>query len=78
VKIVGVVQAIGRFRIYRIRYKCVTVNSSEEDIDDYVFGYTCVNDATAPKELKENDEFHQRCRSKSLPGFGPLNNRYLG
>ncbi len=43
-----------------------------EDIDEYIFGYTCVNDVTAPKELKENDEFHQWCRSKSLPGFGPI------
>lgn len=45
---------------------------AEKDIDDYIFGYTCVNDVTAPKELKENDEFHQWCRSKSLPGFGPI------
>ncbi len=43
-----------------------------ENIDDYIFGYTCVNDVTAPIELKENDEFHQWCRSKSLPGFGPI------
>ena len=45
---------------------------AEADIDDYIFGYTCVNDVTSPKELKENDEFHQWCRSKSLPGFGPI------
>ena len=45
---------------------------AEQDIDDYIFGYTCVNDVTAPKELKENDEFHQWCRSKSLPCFGPI------
>ncbi len=45
---------------------------SMEDVDDYIFGYTCVNDVTAPTELKENDEFHQWCRSKSLPGFGPI------
>ena len=44
----------------------------ENEIDDYIFGYTCVNDVTAPTELKENDEFHQWCRSKSLPGFGPI------
>ena len=44
----------------------------EADVEDYIFGYTCVNDVTAPKELKENDEFHQWCRSKSFPGFGPI------
>ena len=39
---------------------------------DYILGYTCVNDVTAPELLFANEEFHQWCRSKSLPGFGPI------
>lgn len=42
------------------------------DVDDVIFGYTCVNDVTAPDALFANDEFHQWCRAKSLPGFGPI------
>ncbi len=45
---------------------------SLQSVDDYIFGYTCVNDVTAPEELKQNGEFHQWCRAKSLPGFGPI------
>lgn len=41
-------------------------------IADCIFGYTCVNDVTAPDPLFANPEFHQWCRSKSLPGFGPI------
>lgn len=41
-------------------------------IDDMIFGYTCVNDVTAPDPLFANPEFPQWCRSKSLPGFGPI------
>jgi 2-keto-4-pentenoate hydratase/2-oxohepta-3-ene-1,7-dioic acid hydratase in catechol pathway len=43
-----------------------------ERADEVIFGYTCVNDVTAPESLFANDEFHQWCRAKSLPGFGPL------
>ena len=43
-----------------------------EQIDDVIFGYTCVNDVTAPEPLFANDEFHQWCRAKSFPGFGPI------
>ena len=43
-----------------------------ETIDEMIFGYTCVNDVTAPEPLFANDEFHQWCRAKSLPGFGPI------
>lgn len=43
-----------------------------DGIDDAIFGYTCVNDVTAPEPLFANDEFPQWCRAKSLPGFGPL------
>ena len=41
-------------------------------IDDYIFGYTCVNDVTAAEPLFENKEFPQWARAKSFPGFGPL------
>ncbi len=53
-----------------IGQRCFQIDTTE--IDDFIFGYTCINDVTAPEELKENDEFHQWCRSKSLPGFGPV------
>ncbi len=46
--------------------------TARKDIDRVIFGYTCVNDVTAPEELFANDEFHQWCRAKSLPGFGPV------
>ena len=45
---------------------------ARDDVDDAIFGYTCVNDVTAPESLFANDEFHQWCRAKSLPGFGPI------
>jgi 2-keto-4-pentenoate hydratase/2-oxohepta-3-ene-1,7-dioic acid hydratase in catechol pathway len=43
-----------------------------DTIDDYIFGYTCVNDVTAAEPLFENKEFPQWARAKSYPGFGPL------
>lgn len=46
--------------------------TARDAIDDVIFGYTCVNDVTAPETLFANDEFPQWCRAKSLPGFGPL------
>ncbi|WP_299876960.1 fumarylacetoacetate hydrolase family protein [uncultured Cocleimonas sp.] len=45
---------------------------STEDVDDYIFGYTCVNDVTAPETLFEEEGFTHWCRSKSFPTFGPL------
>ena len=42
------------------------------DVDDFIFGYTCVNDVTAPEPLFSNPEFPQWCRAKSFPGFGPV------
>ena len=45
---------------------------SREAIDDFIFGYTCVNDVTAAEPLFENKEFPQWSRAKSFPGFGPL------
>lgn len=43
-----------------------------EQVGDMIFGYTCVNDVTAPDPLFANPEFPQWCRAKSLPGFGPI------
>ena len=45
---------------------------SRDAIDDYIFGYTCVNDVTAAGPLFENNEFPQWSRAKSFPGFGPI------
>ncbi|TWU04200.1 Ureidoglycolate lyase [Symmachiella macrocystis] len=45
---------------------------SRDAIDDYIFGYTCVNDVTAAEPLFENKEFPQWTRAKSYPGFGPI------
>lgn len=45
---------------------------AEHEVDDFIFGYTCVNDVTAPEPLFANPEFHQWCRAKSMPGFGPI------
>ena len=43
-----------------------------EDVDDYIFGYTCVNDVTAPETLFEEDGFTHWCRAKSYRDFGPV------
>lgn len=45
---------------------------SLEDVDDYIFGYTCVNDVTAPETLFEQDGFTHWCRAKSYRSFGPI------
>lgn len=47
-------------------------NIDFDKADEFIFGYTCVNDVTAPEPLFANDQFHQWCRAKSLPGFGPI------
>lgn len=49
---------------------CFQVDRAQ--IDDCIFGYTCVNDVTAPQPLFANPEFPQWCRAKSFPGFGPI------
>ena len=51
---------------------CECYRPSRETIDDYIFGYTCVNDVTAAEPLFENKEFLQWSCAKSFPGFGPL------
>lgn len=45
---------------------------ARDAIDDYIFGYCCVNDVTAAEPLFENEEFPQWTRAKSYPGFGPI------
>ena len=42
------------------------------DAGDHIFGYTCVNDVTAPGVLNENVDFAQWCRSKGYDTFGCL------
>ena len=43
---------------------------AEENADDAIFGYTCINDVTAAKILKEDPSFDQWSRAKSFDGFG--------
>ena len=45
---------------------------STEEVDDYIFGYTCVNDVTAPETLFEEEGFTHWCRAKSYRRFGPI------
>jgi 2-keto-4-pentenoate hydratase/2-oxohepta-3-ene-1,7-dioic acid hydratase in catechol pathway len=45
---------------------------ARDQINDIIFGYTCVNDVTAGHVLFSNPEFQQWSRSKSWPGFGPI------
>ena len=45
---------------------------SRENIADYIFGYTCVNDVTAIHLLFKYDAFPQWTRSKSFDSFGIL------
>ena len=50
-------------------------NVSPEEADDYIFGYTCINDVTAVDLLNEDPNFAQWCRSKGFDTFsciGPV------
>jgi len=50
-------------------------NVSEQDAADYVHGYTCVNDVTAPRilfEFKSKVPFQQWTRSKGYDTFTPV------
>ncbi|MDB5986418.1 MAG: putative fumarylacetoacetate hydrolase [Nevskia sp.] len=50
-------------------------NVSVDAADDYIFGYTCVNDVTAAELLNEDINFPQWCRSKGFDSFsciGPV------
>lgn len=44
----------------------------EEDADAAIFGYTCVNDITAPDWLKTPEAFPQWTRAKGCDTFGPF------
>ena len=45
---------------------------SAEQADDYIFGYTCVNDVTAIEFLFADKAFQQWTRSKGFDTFTPL------
>lgn len=47
-------------------------NVSEAEADQYVFGYTCVNDVTARQILRSDPSFPQWSRAKSFDSFGPF------
>jgi 2-keto-4-pentenoate hydratase/2-oxohepta-3-ene-1,7-dioic acid hydratase in catechol pathway len=50
--------------------RCVDV--AVDEVDEVVFGYTCVNDVTALELLTEDASFPQWCRAKGFDTFGPL------
>jgi 2-keto-4-pentenoate hydratase/2-oxohepta-3-ene-1,7-dioic acid hydratase in catechol pathway len=50
--------------------RCSAVQASAAD--DYIFGFTCVNDVTAFGILDETPDFAQWCRAKSFDTFGCL------
>ena len=43
---------------------------SEGEADDYIFGYTCINDVTAVELLNKDASFAQWTRAKSFDTFG--------
>jgi 2-keto-4-pentenoate hydratase/2-oxohepta-3-ene-1,7-dioic acid hydratase in catechol pathway len=45
-------------------------NVSEQEAEDYIFGYTCVNDVTALSLIDKDPTFPQWCRAKSMDTFG--------
>jgi len=49
---------------------CCAVSS--EEADDFIFGYTCVNDITANDILTRDPTFAQWARSKGIDGYGPF------
>jgi 2-keto-4-pentenoate hydratase/2-oxohepta-3-ene-1,7-dioic acid hydratase in catechol pathway len=49
---------------------CRTV--SADDADDFIFGYTCVNDITANDILTRDPTFAQWARAKGIDGYGPF------
>ena len=46
--------------------------ASADEADDFIFGYTCVNDITANDLLTADPTFAQRARSKGIDGYGPF------
>ncbi len=47
-------------------------NVSEEEADDAIFGYTCINDITALDILTADASFPQWTRAKGYDGFGVI------
>jgi 2-keto-4-pentenoate hydratase/2-oxohepta-3-ene-1,7-dioic acid hydratase in catechol pathway len=45
---------------------------SPDEADDFIFGYTCVNDITANDILGRDPTFAQWARSKGIDGYGPF------
>lgn len=45
-------------------------NITEDEADDYIFGYTCINDVTAADLISKNPTFGQWARAKSFDTFG--------
>ncbi len=45
---------------------------SIDEADDFIFGYTCVNDITANDILSRDPTFPQWARSKGIDGYGPF------
>ena len=45
---------------------------SPGEADDFIFGYTCVNDITANDILTRDSTFAQWARSKGIDGYGPF------
>jgi len=43
-----------------------------DEADDFIFGYTCVNDITANDILGRDPTFAQWARSKGIDGYGPF------
>ncbi|GEO98556.1 fumarylacetoacetate hydrolase family protein [Methylobacterium haplocladii] len=55
----------------------IVIGKAARDVDETeaaacIFGYTCINDVTAPSILKADPSFAQWCRAKGLDGFGPF------
>lgn len=45
---------------------------SVENADDYIFGYTCVNDVTAMELIHDKEAFQQWTRAKCFDTFGAI------
>jgi 2-keto-4-pentenoate hydratase/2-oxohepta-3-ene-1,7-dioic acid hydratase in catechol pathway len=45
-------------------------NVSEADANQYIFGYTCINDVTAAEIIQKDPSFAQWTRAKSFDTFG--------
>ena len=45
---------------------------SADEADDFIFGYTCVNDVTANDILDRDATFAQWARAKGFDGYGPF------